>query len=80
MAFRKKVSVSIDSELLTFIDKRTANRSEAINEALQQWRKQKLQAEINNAYAQAASNETEPELGEENWLLNEQALEVEGID
>ena len=77
---RRKVSVSIDSELLSFIDEQTDNRSEAINEALQQWRKQKLEEEINKAYAQAATNHPELDWGEENWLLNEQALEAEEID
>jgi Arc/MetJ-type ribon-helix-helix transcriptional regulator len=80
MVYRQKVSVSIDSELLAFIDDLTNNRSEAINEALVQWRKQKLQAQVDEAYAQAASTQTEPDFGEENWLLNEQALQAEGID
>ncbi|MDJ0689840.1 MAG: hypothetical protein QNJ41_15165 [Xenococcaceae cyanobacterium MO_188.B32] len=80
MASRQKVSVSIDSELLAFIDQKTHNRSEVINEALAQWRKQKLQAEIDEAYAQAASHQPEPDWAEENWLLNEEALKAEGID
>ena len=80
MSSRRKVSVSVDSELLSFIDERTDNRSEAINEALQQWRKQKLVSEIDEAYAQAATNHPELDWGEENWLFNEQALEAEEID
>jgi Arc/MetJ-type ribon-helix-helix transcriptional regulator len=71
MAYRQKVSVSIDSELLAFIDNLTNNRSEVINEALVQWRKQKLQA---------ALTKTEPDFGEENWLFNEQELQAEGIE
>ena len=77
MAIKQKVSVSIDSALLTFIDSHTSNRSEAINEALTQWRQKKLQAEIDNAYAQAALKEIDSNLGEENWLLNDQALQAD---
>lgn len=77
MANKQKVSVSIDPDLLTFIDTHTINRSEAINEALTQWRQEKIQAEIDNAYAQAAAKEIDSNLGEENWLLNDQALQAD---
>jgi Arc/MetJ-type ribon-helix-helix transcriptional regulator len=79
MAARQKISISIDSDLLTFIDRHATNRSEVINEALKKWRNEKLQAEIDNAYARS-SRAMEPELDEENWLLNDTALMVENID
>lgn len=79
MTSRQKVSVSIDSSLLAFIDNHTNNRSEVVNEALEQWRKDKLRAEIDEAYARAGS-EADPALGEDNWLLNDQALEEDRVD
>lgn len=77
MAARQKVSVSIDSRLLEFIDQTSNNRSEVFNEALTQWRKQKILAEIKEGYAKA--KEVNPTIAEENLLLNDLALQEEGI-
>ncbi len=77
MAARQKVSVSIDSKLLEFIDQTSNNRSEVINEALTQWRKQKILAEIREGYAKV--KEVDPTIVEENLLLNDLALQEEGI-
>lgn len=80
MAARQKVSVSIDSDLLNFIDRHATNRSKVINEALKKWRNEKLLMEIDNAYARASKQAMEHKLDEENWLLNDRALVAEDID
>ena len=75
---KQKVSVSIDSSLLEFIDKFSSNRSEIFNEALAEWRKQKILNEIGEGYAK--TKEVDLAIAEENLLLNDLALEAEGVD
>lgn len=75
---RQKVSVSIDSSLLEFVDTISSNRSEIFNEALAEWRKQKILNEIGKGYAK--TKEVDPMIAEENLLLNDLALEAEGVD
>lgn len=75
---KQKVSLSIDSSLLAFVDRVSSNRSEIVNEALAEWRKQKILQEIGEGYEN--TKEVEPIIAEENLLLNDLALEAERID
>ena len=77
MAKRQNISVSVDCNLLEYIDQLDSNRSEIVNQALAEWRKQKILAEIKEGYAK--SKPIDPAIAEENLLLNDLALETDRI-
>jgi len=53
-AQKRRISVTIDSELLETVDQLTDNRSSAFEEALRLWHAQKCQAKLRNFYQQQA--------------------------
>ena len=77
MAKRQNISVSVDCNLLEYIDRLDSNRSEIVNQALTEWRKQRILAEIKEGYAK--SKPIDPMIAEGNLLLNDLALEADEI-
>jgi metal-responsive CopG/Arc/MetJ family transcriptional regulator len=66
---KRRISVTIDAELLTIVDQLTDNRSAAFEEALHLWRAQKIQSQLQKFYqarSQAVANE------EEVWVADTQ--------
>ena len=47
----RQISITIDEELLKFLDQSGGNRSAAITEAVRHWRDQEWQRSIAEAYA-----------------------------
>ncbi|MBV9385695.1 MAG: hypothetical protein JOZ78_04620 [Chroococcidiopsidaceae cyanobacterium CP_BM_ER_R8_30] len=58
----QKVSITLDDEVLEFVDSVTANRSSYINKVLQDDRRKQLFAQLVEAYKDQSSD---PELSEE---------------
>lgn len=58
----KKVSISLDSEVLDFVDRSSSNRSSFINEVLWQEKRRIFMKELEDAYKEQASD---PEFQEE---------------
>lgn len=54
-----KVSITLDNEVLQFVDRQTQNRSRFINEILRQEQRKQLLQELANAYTEQAND---PEL------------------
>ncbi|MEM6353069.1 MAG: hypothetical protein AAF766_20130 [Cyanobacteria bacterium P01_D01_bin.14] len=52
----KKVSITLDDEVLSFIDQRSTKRSSVINEVLWQEKRRIFLAELAAAYAEQASD------------------------
>ncbi|BAZ07038.1 type II toxin-antitoxin system MazE family antitoxin [Calothrix sp. NIES-3974] len=55
----KKVSITLDDDILEFVDQLASNRSSFINEILRQEKKRVLMRELENAYKDQAND---PEL------------------
>jgi metal-responsive CopG/Arc/MetJ family transcriptional regulator len=51
-----KVSITLDQEVLEFVDRSSQNRSQFINEILAREHKRKLLQEIENAYSELANS------------------------
>jgi metal-responsive CopG/Arc/MetJ family transcriptional regulator len=51
-----KVSITLDKEVLDFVDRSSKNRSQFINEILAKENKRRLLEEIENAYTELANN------------------------
>jgi metal-responsive CopG/Arc/MetJ family transcriptional regulator len=51
-----KVSITLDQEILEFVDRSSQNRSQFINEILAKENKRQLLQEIENAYTELADN------------------------
>jgi metal-responsive CopG/Arc/MetJ family transcriptional regulator len=51
-----KVSITLDQEILEFVDRSSQNRSQFINEILAKENKRRLLQEIENAYTELADN------------------------
>jgi capsular polysaccharide biosynthesis protein len=51
-----KVSITLDEEVLDFVDRSSQNRSQFINEILAKENKRRLLEEIENAYTELANN------------------------
>jgi metal-responsive CopG/Arc/MetJ family transcriptional regulator len=51
-----KVSITLDKEVLEFVDRSSQNRSQFINEILAKENKRQLLQEIENAYTELADN------------------------
>jgi metal-responsive CopG/Arc/MetJ family transcriptional regulator len=51
-----KVSITLDQEVLEFVDRSSQNRSQFINEILAREHKRQLLQEIENAYTELAGN------------------------
>lgn len=51
-----KVSITLDQEILEFVDRSSQNRSQFINEILAKENKKRLLEEIENAYTELANN------------------------
>jgi metal-responsive CopG/Arc/MetJ family transcriptional regulator len=51
-----KVSITLDQEVLEFVDRSSQNRSQFINEILAKENKRRLLQEIENAYTELADN------------------------
>jgi metal-responsive CopG/Arc/MetJ family transcriptional regulator len=51
-----KVSITLDEEVLDFVDRSSQNRSQFINEILAKENKRRLLEEIENAYTKLANN------------------------
>ena len=58
----KKVSITLDDEVLEFVDQLSSNRSSFINDVLQKEKQQLFLKELENAYTQQAND---PEFQEE---------------
>jgi len=58
----KKVSISLDDEVLDFVDQRASNRSSFINDILWQEKRRIFMKELEDAYTDQANN---PEFKEE---------------
>lgn len=58
----KKVSITLDDEVLEFIDQLSSNRSSFINNVIQKEKQQLFLKELENAYIQQAND---PEFQEE---------------
>lgn len=58
----KKVSISLDSEVLDFVDRSSSNRSSFINKVLWQEKRRIFMKELEDAYKEQASD---PEFQEE---------------
>ncbi|ASC70260.1 hypothetical protein XM38_011960 [Halomicronema hongdechloris C2206] len=70
---KRRVSVTIDADLLDAIDQFSDNRSAAIEEALRLWRVQKIQEQLQQYYQSRRQADVEEE---EQWAtLAEQQLE-----
>jgi metal-responsive CopG/Arc/MetJ family transcriptional regulator len=52
----KKVSITLDDEVLSFVDKLASNRSSFINDILRQEKKRILMQELADAYQQEAND------------------------
>ena len=62
MAMSKKVSITLDDEVLDFVDRLTSNRSRFINDVLWQEKKRVFMKELEDAYKDQAND---PEMQEE---------------
>jgi metal-responsive CopG/Arc/MetJ family transcriptional regulator len=51
-----KVSITLDEEVLEFVDRSSHNRSQFINQILSQAKKNKLLQELADAYTELANN------------------------
>jgi metal-responsive CopG/Arc/MetJ family transcriptional regulator len=51
-----KVSITLDEEVLEFVDRSSQNRSQFINEILSQAKKNQLLKELADAYTELANN------------------------
>ena len=51
-----KVSITLDEDVLEFVDRSSQNRSQFINEILSQAKKSKLLQELADAYTELAEN------------------------
>ncbi|MEO0014152.1 MAG: hypothetical protein RLZZ535_2541 [Cyanobacteriota bacterium] len=51
-----KVSITLDEEVLEFVDRSSQNRSKFINEILSKERKRKALKELEDAYTELANN------------------------
>lgn len=58
----KKISITLDDEILSFIDQQASNRSRFINDILKQAKHQMLMEQLANAYEEQAND---PDLQEE---------------
>jgi metal-responsive CopG/Arc/MetJ family transcriptional regulator len=52
----KKVSITLDNEVLEFVDRLTSNRSSYINDILSQEKKRVLMKELETAYKEQAND------------------------
>lgn len=59
---KRRVSVTIDADLLSTVDQLTDNRSAAFEEALRLWHAQKLQAQLERFYQQRSQAAVDEEL------------------
>jgi len=78
---KRRVSVTIDADLLDAIDQFSDNRSAAIEEALRLWRVQKIQEQLRQYYQSRRQADVEEE---EQWATLaeqqlEETLEAEGL-
>jgi hypothetical protein len=62
MAMSKKVSITLDDDILDFVDQLTSNRSSFINDILWQEKRRIFMKELEDAYKDQADN---PEFQEE---------------
>lgn len=51
-----KVSITLDEEILEFVDRSSQNRSQFINEILSREKKRQLLRELENAYTELAND------------------------
>jgi Arc/MetJ-type ribon-helix-helix transcriptional regulator len=56
----RQISITLDEELLSFLDQSGSNRSAAIAEAVRQWRDQQWQRQLAEAYTALNEAETDP--------------------
>ena len=78
---QQRLSVTVDSELISEIDKLTTNRSAAVEEGLRLWRKQQIDQQIENYYRYQSTVERRDD---EEWAefaqgQMEEILEEEGL-
>jgi metal-responsive CopG/Arc/MetJ family transcriptional regulator len=78
---KRRVSVTIDADLLAAIDQFSDNRSAAIEEALRLWRVQKIEDQLRQYYQTRSQAEI---AAEEQWATLaqqqlEETLEAEGL-
>lgn len=78
---KRRVSVTIDADLLEAIDQFSDNRSAVIEEALRLWRVQKIEDQLRRYYQTRSQADIE---AEEQWATFaqqqlEETLEAEGL-
>ncbi|MFZ4675172.1 MAG: ribbon-helix-helix domain-containing protein [Nodosilinea sp.] len=78
---KRRVSVTLDAELLDAIDRLSDNRSAVIEEALRLWRNQKIDDQLRQSYQSQSKDDLEHE---EQWAEFAQrqlaeTLESEGL-
>ena len=78
---KRRVSVTIDADLLEAIDQFSDNRSAVIEEALRLWRVQKIEDQLRRYYQNRSQVDIE---AEEQWATLaqqqfEETLEAEGL-
>jgi Post-segregation antitoxin CcdA len=66
---KRRISVTIDAELLSIVDQLTDNRSAAFEEALRLWRTQKLQDQLKTFYQQRSQSADDEEV---EWVRDTQ--------
>ena len=55
----QKISITLDEEVLAFIDSQTKNRSQLINQVFDNLKKQKALSELETAYIEQSKDEDE---------------------
>ena len=55
----QKISITLDEEVLAFIDSQTKNRSQLINQVFDNLKKQKALSELESAYIEQSQDEDE---------------------
>jgi metal-responsive CopG/Arc/MetJ family transcriptional regulator len=66
---KRRISVTIDADLLSVVDQLTDNRSAAFEEALRLWRAQKLQDQLKTFYQQRSQSAADEEI---EWVRDTQ--------
>lgn len=62
MSMNKRITITLDQEILEYIDRKTNNRSSWINQILKEKQKQELMEQLEQGYQDMNSN---PEIREE---------------
>ena len=56
---KQRISITVDADLLTEVDRLTKNRSAAVEEGLRLWRKQQIEQQLQNYYQNRSQTDME---------------------